>query len=86
LSPTARFDCINRICGWRLPDAYPIETAVAHKIAKVLISLAHPTRFERVTFAFGGPAPSKRVSWLRGGSFVRTEIVSLKTDRKIFSN
>jgi len=26
------------------------------KIDKPLISLAHPTRFERVTFAFGGNA------------------------------
>jgi hypothetical protein len=28
--------------------------AYSEKFAKILILLAHPTRFERVTFAFGG--------------------------------
>jgi hypothetical protein len=34
------FIATTRNCGWRLPDAYPAETATASKIAKVLISLA----------------------------------------------
>ena len=43
-------------CG--LPDAYPARTGDRAKFRKCLILLAHPTRFERVTFAFGGQRSS----------------------------
>ena len=42
----------------RAPAAYPVLTfpnnAALAKWSNSLILLAHPTRFERVTFAFGG--------------------------------
>jgi hypothetical protein len=37
-----------------LPCAYPFEDRESLYQSKPLIRLAHPTRFERVTFAFGG--------------------------------
>ena len=37
-----------------LPSAYPAALALGEKFKKCPILLAHPTRFERVTFAFGG--------------------------------
>src|SRR5258708_7869809 len=37
-----------------LPGAYLPLGRQRHKMIKTLILLAHPTRFERVTFAFGG--------------------------------
>ena len=43
-----------RKLGRRLPLAYPTIFSVAVYPSKYLILLAHPTRFERVTFAFGG--------------------------------
>jgi hypothetical protein len=48
---TARFHCINRNRSWRLPDAYPVETAPAPKFAKLLISVAHPTRATAKSFS-----------------------------------
>jgi hypothetical protein len=39
-----------------LPSAYPRSDPEQPKLDKYLISLAHPTRFERVTFAFEGIA------------------------------
>ena len=41
-----RFDC--------LPGAYLGQNWLLSKFEMCLILLAHPTRFERVTFAFGG--------------------------------
>jgi hypothetical protein len=38
----------------RLPSAYLAAPRDFVKTINPLISLAHPTRFERVTFAFGG--------------------------------
>ena len=38
----------------RLPGAYPGKNGLLSKFEKRLILVAHPTRFERVTFAFGG--------------------------------
>ena len=38
----------------RLPGAYPFMIEYLGFRGKCLILLAHPTRFERVTFAFGG--------------------------------
>ena len=37
-----------------LPSAYLADSRTWPKFKKILILLAHPTRFERVTFAFGG--------------------------------
>jgi hypothetical protein len=37
-----------------LPSAYPLKSGKVLKKTKSLKVLAHPTRFERVTFAFGG--------------------------------
>jgi hypothetical protein len=37
-----------------LPGAYLTDSRKRAKSEKCLILLAHPTRFERVTFAFGG--------------------------------
>src|SRR6516164_5170683 len=37
-----------------LPNAYPYQVRNLIVAFKYLILLAHPTRFERVTFAFGG--------------------------------
>ena len=41
-------------CVDRLPIAYPSAEAIGRVANKSLRLLAHPTRFERVTFAFGG--------------------------------
>ena len=38
----------------RLPSAYPRNRGPYGYSCNLLVSLAHPTRFERVTFAFGG--------------------------------
>ena len=38
----------------RLPSAYPTGLERSLIPTKYMILLAHPTRFERVTFAFGG--------------------------------
>ena len=38
----------------RLPNAYPVDRPKLLILSKTLILLARPTRFERVTFAFGG--------------------------------
>jgi hypothetical protein len=44
--------CVIRFA--RLPNAYPNRCEARQKPGKPLILLARPTRFERVTFAFGG--------------------------------
>jgi hypothetical protein len=43
-----------RVILRNLTVAYPDRTSAMLKSADRLKSLAHPTRFERVTFAFGG--------------------------------
>jgi len=67
---------VSSFCGLALRDNQGLETAAAaypmltqakrghsQKSEICLLLLAHPTRFERVTFAFGGqPAPKGRPS------------------------
>ena len=45
---------LGEVLAFSLPGAYPHMASKLEKTPKFLKLLAHPTRFERVTFAFGG--------------------------------
>src|ERR1700736_3774508 len=46
-----------------LPGAYPGKYRLLAKFKMCFIPLAHPTRFERVTFAFGGQRSATPARW-----------------------